>query len=322
MTERSSRRGVLLGAGLAAGGAVLGRSAEAQTVAPGNAAALARANTNVVGVISGGVDGTYIRIAADLSAVLDDGDRMRVLPMVGKGSVQNLSDIIYLRGVDIGIVQADVLAFTLQNRALPGVQQAINYITKLYDEEVHVLVRPEIGRVEDLAGKKVNVDGRGSGTSMTASLVFEKLQVAIEPTYDPQSVALKKLREGEIAGLVYVAGRPATLFRSIEADSGLHFVSLPAAPTLLATYLPAQLTNKDYPMLIGADDAVDTLAVGAVMATFGWKPGSDRYVKVAKFAQALSDKFAQLQLPPRHPKWRDVNFAAQVPGWTRFTGRA
>jgi hypothetical protein len=22
--------------------------------------------------------------------------------------------------------------------------------------------------------------------------------------------------------------------------------------------------------------------------------------------------------PPRHPKWKDVNLAAQVPGWTRF----
>ena len=322
MTIPATRRWVLFGAGVAA---VPGH-ANAQAAAPGGAlaggpSAIVRANANVIGVISGGVDGTYIRIAADLAAVLDDGDLLRVLPIVGKGSVQNLSDLIYLRGVDIGIVQADVLTFLLEARSIPGVQSAINYITKLYDEEVHILVRAGTDRIEDLAGKAVNVDGRGSGTAMTASLLFSKLQVAITPAYDPQPVALKRLRDGEIAGLVYVAGRPATLFKAVEPGSGLRFVSLPASPALLDTYLPAQLTHADYPALVPEGAPVDTLAVGAVMATYGWKPGTERHTRVARFTQALSDKFAQLQLSPRHPKWRDVNFEARVPGWSRFAGK-
>ena len=66
----------------------------------------ARANSGTVGIISGGADGTYIRIAADLANVLDSED-LRVLPMIGRGSLQNLRDIMFLRGVDIGIVQMD-----------------------------------------------------------------------------------------------------------------------------------------------------------------------------------------------------------------------
>jgi len=63
-------------------------------------------NDRAVGIISGGTEGTYIRIAADLANVLDSED-LRILPIVGRGSLQNLRDVMYLRGVDIGIVQVD-----------------------------------------------------------------------------------------------------------------------------------------------------------------------------------------------------------------------
>jgi hypothetical protein len=39
---------------------------------------------------------------------------------------------------------------------------------------------------------------------------------------------------------------------------------------------------------------------------------------VQRFVQAFFNKFEQFQMPPRHPKWRDVNLAATVPGWTRW----
>jgi hypothetical protein len=113
--------------------------------------AIAPANAGTVGVISGGVDGTYIRIANDLAAVLDDGDRLRVLPVVGKGSLQNITDILLLRGIDIGIVQSDVLAYARRKQLNPGIDKSIQYITKLYDEEVHILARPDIAKLEDLA---------------------------------------------------------------------------------------------------------------------------------------------------------------------------
>jgi hypothetical protein len=28
--------------------------------------------------------------------------------------------------------------------------------------------------------------------------------------------------------------------------------------------------------------------------------------------------FGEFLDPPRHPKWQEVNLAAQLPGWTRF----
>ncbi len=278
--------------------------------------AVARANQGTVGVISGGVDGTYIRIAADLAAVLDDGDRLRVLGLIGRGSVQNISDIMMLRGIDIGIVQSDVLAFARRDRLLPGVGSAVQYIAKLYDEEVHVLARREVPDLAALAGRKVNVDVRGSGTAMTASLLFDTLRIAVEATNFDQATALAKLKAGEIDALVYVAGKPARLFAGLGAESGLHFVPVPLTPALLDTYLPASLGTDAYPGLV--DGEVETVAVGAVMAVYGWPPGHDRYQRVARFVGDFFDKFEAFRQPPRHPKWREVNISAQVPGWTRF----
>jgi TRAP-type uncharacterized transport system substrate-binding protein len=269
-------------------------------------------------VISGGVDGTYIRIASDLAAVLDDGDNLRVLPVLGKGSLQNVADILFLRGIDIGIVQSDVLAYLKRKQVSPHIEQSIQYITKLYDEEVHVLARPEVVKLEDLADKVVNVDVRGSGTSMTASVLFDSLGIPVQFGNDDQNAALEKLKQGQIAALVYVSGKPARLFSGLSADTGLHLVPVLITKPLLETYLPAQFNHTDYPQLIPDGAAVDTIAVGSVMAAFAWPPGHERYKKVARFVDAFFSKFQLFMQPPRHPKWKDINLAAEVPGWTRL----
>jgi len=321
MRELSMGRRAALLAGAA--GMLAGPAALAQGAGRRSAAELTRdANAGTVGVISGGVDGTYIRIATDLAAVLDDGDYLRVLPVVGKGSRQNISDLLYLRGIDIAIVQSDVLAAVTRERLYPGVGQLVQYITKLYDEEVHVLARRDIERVEDLASQPVNVDLGGSGTAMTASLIFDSLGVPVKPVHSPQDLALERLRRGEIAALVYVAGKPARLFSGLRAEDGLHLLSLPLAPALLQTYLPTSIRHADYPNLVPEESPVQTVAVGAVLAVYAWKPGTERYAKVVRFLERFNQKFPQLLQPPRHPKWREVNLTAQVPGWTRFTPAA
>ena len=314
--------GFLLGAAMALG---LAAPAHAQNdmryrapVAAPDPAAIAAANANTVGIVSGGVDGTYVRIAADLASVLDDGQHLRVLPMIGKGSVQNVADILYLRGIDVGIVQSDVLAYIEQQKLYPNVQVLVDYVAKLYEEEVHVLARKDIARLSDLAHQKVNVDVRGSGTAMTASVLFGSLGVQVQATNDDQGVALEKLRRGDIAAIVYVVGKPARLFTPLPADSGLHFLSIPINQALLDTYLPAQLRHADYPALVAAGAPVNTVAVGAVMAVYNWPPNTERYHKVARFVDAFFSKFQVFLQPPHHPKWQDVNLAAQLPGWTRF----
>ena len=275
-----------------------------------------RANQGTVGVITGMEGGTYARTGADLT-ILDD-DALRVLPTLGKGSLQNLSDILYLRGVDVGFVQADALTYAQQHNMFPGLTQKIRYIAKLYDEEVHILVRKDIAKLEDLNGQRVNVDVIGSGSAMTAEILLDAFGIKAKLEHEKQVNGVQLLKNGDIAAIIQVAGAPMPLLSDVSSDSGIHFLPLELNPTLAQTYLPDRFTHDNYPKLVAEGATVPTIAVGDVMAVFAWQPHSERYNKVARFVDAFFSKFDQFQQPPRHPKWREVNLSAQVPGWTRF----
>ena len=120
-----------------------------------------RVNAGTVGIVSGGADGTYIRIAADLANVLD-GDNLRVLPMIGRGSLQNLRDIMFLRGVDIGIVQMDAREQLKAENLQTDAVRRLRFITRLYNEEVHIIANRDIEKV--YAADASSLIGISSGT--------------------------------------------------------------------------------------------------------------------------------------------------------------
>jgi uncharacterized protein len=108
---------------------------------------------------------------------------------------------------------------------------------------------------------------------------------------------------------------------NLTRDDGLHLVSIPFTKQLNqlnGDFLPATLSHDDYPELIASGE-VDTVAVGDVLIAYNWpKSNADRYGRVARFVNALFPKIAELQKPPHHPKWREVNIVANLPGWSRF----
>ncbi len=271
-----------------------------------------RTNRGLVEVITSG-DPASIQTAQDLASLLDDATR-RVLPVVGRGAVQGLIDLKALRGVDLAVVQTDVLTYSKQHAAVPAVD-TLTYIAKLYNEELHVVARGDIQRIEDLAGKKVDFAG---GAMVTGPAVLDLLQVKVEAIFDDHQMALQKLRAGEVAAVAYVAAKPTPLFDALRGGKGMHFVAIPLKPALTATYVPAQLTNEDYPRLVTVDAPVDTIAVGTVMVVANLQPTTERYRNVVNFVDAFFTQFPRLQEAPRHPKWAEVNLAAELPGWKRF----
>lgn len=274
-------------------------------------------NQATVGIISGGITGTYVRIAADLADAFDRGYELRVLPVIGKGSVRNIEDLLLLRGIDIAIVQSDVLDFYKRTDLFPGIERKIAYITKLYNEEIHLLARAEIASVDGLRGRRVNFGTEGSGTFMTAGIVFDELGIEVEVTTLPEPEALAGLRAGDIDALVFVGGQPLNLLAQIEGDEGLKLLPIPS-DRIEAAYLPAELTAESYPRLIAAGETVPTLAVGAVMAAYNWPADNARNAKVRNFVDHFFAEFGRLQRPPYHPKWQQVDLAAPVPGWQRL----
>jgi TRAP transporter TAXI family solute receptor len=277
-----------------------------------------RKNAATIGVAGGLLSGTYMKFADELAQVLDDGDKLRVLPIVTYGAASNLDDLLYLRGVDVAITQSDVFEYFRTQRKISNLDKRVNYIIRLPVSELHVLARSEIKSIEDLRGKKVNFGPAGSGSSLTGSIVFQRLGVQVEQALLDNPTAMQKLKSGEISALVRVIGKPIDVFEKIPANSGLHFVPIPFSKTFADYYTVGELTRQDYPTLVGEGERVDTIAVPAVLAAFNWQKGTDRYQRVQRFVQALFTHWDKFRQPPRHPKWRDVNLAATVPGWTRL----
>ncbi|WP_188311828.1 TAXI family TRAP transporter solute-binding subunit [Salinarimonas soli] len=275
-------------------------------------------NAGVVSVISGGVNGTYVRIAAEMANVLDNGENLRVLPIIGRGSAQNIRDLLFLKGVDIGIVQMDARE-SLGAEAGEGKRQ-LEYIARLYNEEIHVIARRDIGDIRQLGGRKVNIDVAGSGTNLTSRIVFERL--GVKPAFETvdQGAAFEKLASGEIDAAVFVSGRPVRAVAEFKSDGRFKLLSIPFEESLSELYLPARLADKDYPGLIERGGAVDTLAVGSILAVYGWPEGTERNKRVQRFVEAFFSRFDEFLKPGRHPKWQEVNLAATVPGWKRFKG--
>jgi TRAP-type uncharacterized transport system substrate-binding protein len=275
-------------------------------------------NENNIGLISGSPnsDATYLQAAYDMAEVLNDGDNLRVFPIVGIGGPRNIRDVRYVKGIDIGLTQTNILNnFRHSNERLGQTENKIVYIAKLFNEEVHLVARTSITSVGQLKGLKVNLDAKGSGTSYSMRDIFKALDIEVEEVGMSQTEALERVRSGEIAATALIAGKPA---RSIAQANGVHFVPIPFSQPLIANYLPTSLTHDDYPDLIPAGEPVETIAVGTVLITYNWPRTSDRYQRIEKFIAALFSKIDEFRKPPHHPKWREVNLAAVLPSWTRF----
>ncbi len=256
------------------------------------------------------------RMASDLAAVLD-GDALRVLPVMAKGSLGDLSTLARADKADIAFLHSDSLA-TLPPAERAAMTARMAYVARLYNEEVHVLAGRDVKDLRELAGKKVNVGPQGSANAQTAQLIFDRLGIAPHYVFLDQPTALARLAAGDIVASVLVSGRPVKALQDFAGDGRFKLMPIPYDSALQDIYLPAKIEAADYGNLVPPGTSVDTLAVATVLATVDAAPGSLRAARVGRFTQALFDRFDMLRDPTRHPKWREVNLAADVANWARF----
>jgi TRAP-type uncharacterized transport system substrate-binding protein len=284
----------------------------------GESPAVERMNEWTVGLAGGLLEGSFIRFAAEIAKVVDDPPNLRVLPVVSYGAVGNVSDLLYLKGIDVAITQADVLDHFKRDGKVGNVADRIHYIARMFVAEVHVYARAEIKTLADLRGKKVSFNTVGSAANLTGGIVFDRLGIAAERVFVNNSTALEKMRTGEIAAVVHVVAKPNELFTKYKPEPGFHFLPVEFTDTFKDYYLPVELTNEDYPNLIAKGERVESIGVSTVLAVFNWPKTSDRYRRLTRFIEQFVAKFEQFQQPPYQPKWREINLAATVPGWTRY----
>ncbi len=271
-------------------------------------------NEGRVGIVTGPSTQTSARAIGDIALAVD-GDGLRLITMTGKGSGQNVTDLLYLGGVDAAVVQMDYLQYA-KEYAYPDLDERLRILTPLFDQEVHVLVKHGIYDLKQLAGKKVNFGVRGSGAELTAEIIFGQLGVDVERSFYGDHEALELVKSGEIAAAVFVSGKPMPLLESVDLSDGVRLLNVPKVE-YNDSYTASSFSRDDYSWLIGTGE-VETIAVRTAIAAYNWKPGTERFRGVQELAERLIDNVQKLGAVGRHPKLKDLDPRADFGDWPKL----
>ena len=288
----------------------------AQTRLPG-AETRAKANEWTVGLAAGLPEDSFLPVAAEIARNLNETGNLRVLPLATPGAANNVKDLLFLNGIDIALTQTDVLHHLRTVEKIGQIEKRVQFIAALSVAEVHLVVRPEINSIQDLAGKRVGFNVQGAGPTVTAPIIFQALNVKVEPVFVAQVEALEMMKRGEIAGLVHTVTKPNNLIAGIANNAGFKLLAIPY-DKLDAFYLPAEFSSADYPNLVKPGQRVDTVAVQAVLAVLDRPATNDRSRRVRRFVDLFFERFDRFKGPGYQASWKEINLSAQVPGWTRY----
>ena len=233
-----------------------------------------------------------------------------------KGSVENIFAVYQRPGVQMGIVQSDVLAFVARlqsDPALTRIAKKTKMVFPLYNEEIHLVGRKGITDFDDLTGRKVAVGREGSGTYLTSRLLFKLSEVVpAEMVYIDTSEALAELKAGRVDAMFYVAGYPVKLLKDDITDKdGLVLVPI-TNKSILEFYPQAEVPAGVYPW---QPTPVVTAAVKAVLVSFDFRRKDCD--NVGRFGQILSTHLDGLQ-KGGHPKWKVVDLNYPLRGWEQY----
>jgi uncharacterized protein len=274
-------------------------------------------NQTTVGILGDAATGTSMRFIDDMASVIDDGEKLRILPIVGKGGAQNLLDLLYLKGVDLALLHADALTAYADEPRFRNLDKRVCYVAMLYVDELHVL-SDKLTAIEQLKGKTVaypDAASREAGERLLEALNIKPKQRVEMAMLD----AVAKMKAGDVQAIIRIAAKPMSdADQLLAADDALHLIKVPFSRGLSEDFQQARFVQGDYDALMGGAKSIDTVGIGVVLAAFNWSTGSERYKRVARLIDAFFGKFAQIAGNARsQPKWQEVNLQAQLPGWQR-----
>ena len=268
-----------------------------------------------LGLITGSEKGTYYQFGLDLQRLVKQaGIDLSVYP--SKGSIENVYAVYQRPATQMGIVQSDVLAFVARVQSDPvlkRIAKKTKLVFPLYNEEVHLLGRREITDFDDLTDRRVAIGREGSGTYLTARLLFKVSEVTPkEMLLIDTDQALAELKAGRIDAMFYVAGAPVKLFlENVSEADGLALIPI-TNKSITEFYPRVEIPANVYP---AQSTPVSTVAVKAVLISFDFRRRDCELV--GQFAQNVSTNLAWL-VKNGHPKWKSVDLQAPLKGWEQY----
>ncbi len=266
-------------------------------------------------IVTGSTKGTYYQFGLNLAQLLQPhGIDLKVVP--SNGSVENIYAVFKRPNTQLGIVQADVLAFVSRvqtNPVLKQIAKKIRMVFPLYNEEVHLLGRADLKNFEDLQGKRVAIGKDGSGTYLTAMLLFELSGVKPARTVTiGTDEALSQLKAGNIDAMFYVAGYPVKLLAG-EVAAGDSLALLPIVNRKITEFYPRTVIPAG--TYAWQQKEVPTVAVKAVLITYNFRHYHCN--NVGRVGQLIYTNLNWLR-QHGHPKWKAVDLNYKLKGWEQY----
>jgi ABC-type amino acid transport substrate-binding protein len=238
---------------------------------------------------------------------------VRILPIAGHGAVDNLRDLLQLRGVDLAVLNSDILAFLDQTRQYPNARTHIRYVTHIYSQKIYLLARKEFNTIDDLRGRRLGVLSREGGSHTTATTLFGLLGIDVALRALGSDAQLDDPSLEQFDAVLLLGDELARVRLSAQARNGLRVLPIGLAPALRSAYRPAVIEPQELPGLPVAG-STETIAVSTLLAVYNWTPAQQRFADVSSFASGLLAALPRLRQTAGSP-WRQADIGAQIEGW-------
>ena len=258
-----------------------------------------------------------VQLVNDLASRLGQ-QGLRVLPIAGEGGVGNIRDLLQLKGVDLAILNSDILSYLDATGEFPDARRRIRFVTHLGDQPVYLLGRSNIASINDLRGRRVAALTPPGIAPVTAKTLFGLLKVDAEllPVTTAQLAGEQSLNS--IDGVILSAGDVARLGPLAERLAGFHLVPVETTTALARTYTPIQIAPNEVPGIIRGNGPTAGIAYATVLAVFDWTPQHSRYANVFGFVKGFFQALPTLRTMAYAPLWRQANIRTEIPGWQRY----
>lgn len=261
---------------------------------------------------------------------------IRMVPILGRDDVQNVYDLLFLKGVDAAIVRSDALEYVRRRGNFPTVGNVVNAMLTIHEDKILILANKGIKSVDDLSGKKVVVGRYASGEYITTNVISDILGITPEFIYSEIPDGLEQLKSGEASALVFLLTEEHAEHEEEEEEDhedppdldavnnfvggeNFHALALPLGNAEMdAVYTQSELTADDLPNLIKDGENIPTYSVDTVLAAYRWRSNNPRYEKSTRFVGAFIDSVEHLRAGENTEFWGDLDVTAPVHGMTRL----
>jgi uncharacterized protein len=272
-----------------------------------------QANQTFVTIGTGGVTGVYYPTGGAICRLVNKDRKnhgIRCTVESTGGSVYNVNAIAGGE-LDLGVVQSDV-QFNAYNGtegfAETGANKDLRAVFSIHPEPFTVVARADSGisKIQDFAGKRINIGNPGSGQRATMDVVMEKfgwttadLRLASELKAAEQSAALC---DNKVDAIVYVVGHPNGSIQeaTTACDSKVIAVEGAEIDALIAERPYYRKATIPGGMYRGSEEDVTTFGVGATFVSSA-AVSEDVIYNVVKAVFENFDEFQKL-----HPAFANL----------------